>query len=377
MTARLSIILLTVMHFARYSAVLALLPLSWFSNATFAQSHINVDDKIQTVADGLNLPWAMAFLPNNDVLITERQGTIRIVRQNTVLEDTVKGVPAVYFAGQGGLLDIMLDRDFTQNRTVYLSLAHGDRRNNACRLVSAKLVSSGNGYELQNLTPIFTAQPSKSTSHHYGGRIAQLDDGSVLMTVGDGFNYREQAQTLDNHFGKIIRVKTDGTPPIDNPFLNEKDALPEIYSFGHRNQQALLVENGVIYQNEHGPQGGDEVNIIRAGVNYGWPIATLGIDYTGARISPFSSYDGMESPKVDWTPSIAPSSMTMHKGHLYVTTLAEKSIRKLKVDGDDVIDQGVVVEQLNERLRDITSAPDGHLYVLTDGDNARLVRIIN
>ncbi len=384
MTDRLLETIRTTMHscavqltpLTLYRFIMLVASLSLLSFSTITQSSNNAY-QVETVAEGLNFPWAMDFLPNGDVLVTERQGKVRVIREGQVLKDDVKGVPTVYFAGQGGLLDIMLDRNFAQNRTLYLSFAHGDRNDNACRLVSAKLAANGNSYELQDLTPIFTAQPSKSTAHHYGGRLAQLDDGSVLMTVGDGFNYREQAQTLDNHFGKTIRVKADGTVPMDNPFLGVESALPEIYSLGHRNQQALLVENQVIYQHEHGPQGGDEVNIIRAGANYGWPIATLGIDYTGARISPFSSYDGMESAKVDWTPSIAPSSMTMHNGHLYVTTLAEQSIRKLHIEGDVITDQGIVFDQLNERLRDIASAPDGHLYVLTDGSKARLIRIVD
>ena len=345
--------------------------------------------QLETIASGLAFPWAMAFLTNGDVLVTERQGKIKVVRDGEVLANDVKGVPEVYFAGQGGLLDIMLDQHYAQNQRLYLSFAYGGRNANATRLVSAELASVNNGYELRNIQVLFTAQPSKSTAHHYGARIAQMSDGSLLMTVGDGFNYREQAQTLDNHFGKTIRVLADGSAPTDNPDFSGKklgnatvsdiSALPEIYSIGHRNQQALLVHGDTIYQHEHGPQGGDEVNVIYPGHNYGWPIATLGIDYTGARISPFSSYDGMESPKVDWTPSIAPSSMAMHKGDLYVTALAEKSIRKLSINGDTINDQGVVFkqlfEQLNERLRDIKSAPDGHLYVLTDGDNGRLIKI--
>lgn len=334
------------------------------------------DYKLHTVVSGLEASWAMAFLPNQDILVTERAGKIRIVRDGKLLETGVTGVPEVYYAGQGGLLDIMLDNDFAQNRLIYLSFSHGKRRANATRLVSAKLVSSADGYELQDLTVVFTAQPTKKTAHHYGARIAQLDDGSLLMAVGDGFNYREQAQTLDNHFGKIIRVNRDGSVPNSNPFVDTDNALPEIYSLGHRNQQGLIVDEGVVYQNEHGPRGGDEVNIIEAGVNYGWPIATFGIDYNGAKISPFTSYQGMQSPLVDWTPSIAPSSMTMHKGKLYVTSLAEQSIRELEVNDNSIIDNGVVFESLSQRLRDVVTGTDGFLYVLTDGDDASIIKIM-
>ncbi len=331
------------------------------------------DDQIQTVAKGLRSPWAMAFLPNGDLLVTQRNGQLRVVRDQRLLESPVTGAPKVYHAGQGGLLDIMLDKDFAENRTVYLSFAHGKRRANAARLISATLTQNGEGYSLDKQTVLFTAQPMKSTAHHYGARIAQLSDGSLIMTVGDGFDYREQAQTLDNHFGKIVRVNRDGSTPSNNPFINTEGALPEIYSFGHRNQQSLLVNNGVIYENEHGPKGGDEVNIIEAGVNYGWPIATNGIDYNGARISPFTSYQGTQDPIIDWTPSIAPSSMAMHKGHLYVTSLAERSLRKLQVDGKNITDLGIVFPKLNTRLRDVVSGPDGYLYVMTDDGHIKRI----
>lgn len=292
------------------------------------------------------------------------------------MSQLVTGVPDVYFAGQGGLLDVMLDDNYTINKTIYLSFSHGERNANSTRLISAQLTKTDQHYSLSDVKTLFTAFPTKKTAHHHGGRIAQLDDSSLIMTVGDGFNYREKAQTLDNHFGKIIRIKRDGLTPKNNPFTKTDGALPEIYSYGHRNQQALLAFDGDIFEHEHGPKGGDEVNRIKAGANYGWPIATHGIDYTGARISPFSSYEGMQSPEVNWTPSIAPSSMAMHKGALYVTSLAEGSIRKLLIKPISIEDQGIVYDRLNERLRDIVSAPDGHLYVLTDGDNARLVKII-
>lgn len=327
---------------------------------------------ILTIAEGFKSPWAMAFLPNDDILVTERAGTIRVVRNGKLLDESVSGVPEVYHAGQGGLLDIMPDRDFATNRKLYLSFAHGDSNNNATRLISATL----NDLTLTNQQVLFTASPLKSTAHHYAGRIAQLDDGTLLLSVGDGFDYREQAQQLDSHLGKIIRIKQDSKAPADNPFINTANAKPEIWSLGHRNHQSLLVINSVVYENEHGPQGGDELNIIKPGLNYGWPIITRGLDYNGAQVTPFKEYANMEQPLVDWTPSIAPSSMTGHNGDLYVTTLAEGSIRRLSIDGDNISDQGIVFSELDERLRDIESAPDGHLYVLTDGDSAKLIKII-
>ena len=332
--------------------------------------------QVNTIATGLKSPWALAFLPNKDVLVTERAGSLRVVRDGTVLKQAVEGVPSVYLAGQGGLLDVMLDRNFANNGQIYLSYAYGNRNNNATRLIKARLIPHQDSYRLDDISVLFTAQPTKSTAHHYGARIAQMDDGSILLTVGDGYTHREEAQTLDNHFGKIVRINSDGSVPQDNPFVDNKNALPEIFSLGHRNQQSLLVHQGVIYENEHGPRGGDEVNVINPGNNYGWPVATFGIDYNGATISPFTKYQGMQSPLVDWTPSIAPSGMTEHKGSLYVTSLAEGSIRKLSYTKNQVKDEGIVFPELSGRLRDIVSGPDGNLYVLTDGGNAKIVQII-
>ena len=348
------------------------IPLIIFTWLTLA-THTNADSEyaVITVAEGFDSPWAMEFLPNGDILVTERAGKIRIVREGRLLEETIRGVPKVYEAGQGGLLDIMLDRDFAQNQKLYLSFAHGDRRNNATRLVSARLVDN----ELKDQKILFTASPLKSTAHHYAGRIAQLDDGTLLLAVGDGFNYREQAQDLDSHLGKIVRIDQQGNAPEDNPFINREGAKPEIWSYGHRNHQALLVADGVVYEHEHGAKGGDEVNIIKPGLNYGWPVITLGVDYNGARISPYTEYEGMEQPLVDWTPSIAPSGMTYHNGNLYVTSLAEGSVRKLSVSGEKITDTGIVFPELDERMRDIESGPDGALFALTDGYNAKLLKI--
>ena len=330
----------------------------------------------ETLVEGLPASWAMAFLPNADVLLTQRSGALRVVRNGKLIESSVAGVPDVHYAGQGGLLDVMLDQNFSENNKIYLSYSHGEKKSNTARLVSASLIASGDSYKLEDFKVLFDAKPSRKTSHHYAARIAQLDDGTLLFSVGDGYNYREDAQTLDNHFGKIIRINSDGSVPQDNPFLGNKDAAPEIYSFGHRNQQGLVVVNGVIYEHEHGPRGGDEVNVINAGTNYGWPIATYGIDYNGATITPYTKYEGMQSPLVNWTPSIAPSSLTEHKGFLYASSLAERSIRKLDISGDTIEDKGKVFTKLTERMRDIVSGPDGHLYVLTDGNGAKIIKIV-
>ena len=327
------------------------------------------------IASGFNQAWAHEFLPNGDILVTEREGNIKVVRDGEILSSNVANIPQVYFAGQGGLLDIMLDDDFANNSTVYLSYAYGSAKRNAVRLVSAKLSNNDKSYQLNDIKDIFTASPLKDTPQHYSGRIEQMPDGTLILTTGEGFDYREQAQKLDNHLGKIIRVNRDGSVPSDNPFVTLKGAKPEIWSYGHRNHQGLVVANGIVYQNEHGPKGGDEVNIIRSGANYGWPVITSGRDYNGALVTPFTEYEGMVQPHIDWTPSIAPSSMTFYRGSLYVTALAEQSIRALTVDGDNIIDRGIVFPEIKGRIRDISVGPDDHLYVLTDGNQSQLIKI--
>ena len=338
------------------------------------------DYTIETMLDGLESPWSLAFLPDGDMLITEITGSLRLVKNGELLEQTVSGVPEVFRAGQGGLMDVMVDYDFSNNQRIYLSFAHGNTNGNATRLVSARL----QGNSLQDLKVLFTAQPLKRTPQHYGGRIAQLDDGSLLLTIGDGFNYREQAQKLDGHLGKIVRIKSNGDVPDDNPFIDVADALPEIWSLGHRNQQAIVVSpTGVVYEHEHGPRGGDEINIIQPGLNYGWPVITRGVDYNGARITPYTEYEGMQQPFVDWTPSIAPAGMTFYNGRqfpqwqgdLFVVSLAQKSVRHIDLHHGKVVTDKRIFPELDQRLRDIRSGPDGALYILTDGDNGKLLRI--
>ena len=334
------------------------------------------DDYYTTIiASGFNQAWAHEFLPNGDILVTEREGNIKVVRDGEILSSNVANIPQVYFAGQGGLLDIMLDDDFANNSTIYLSYAYGSAKGNAIRLVSATISNNDKSYQLNDIKNIFTASPLKDTPQHYSGRIEQMPDGTLILATGEGFDYREQAQKLDNHLGKIIRINRDGSVPSDNPFVALEGAKPEIWSYGHRNHQGLVVANGIVYQNEHGPKGGDEVNIIRPGKNYGWPVITYGRDYNGALVTPFTEYEGMVQPSIDWTPSIAPSSMTFYRGSLYVTALAEQSIRALTVDGDNIIDRGIVFPEIKGRVRDISVGPDDHLYVLTDGNQSQLIKI--
>jgi len=367
---------MTKNDFIKVSALLGLLIISCTSYSQI---------KSNKLVDGLTSPWAMALLPNGDILVTERAGKIRIVRDGKLLKQEISGVPPVYEAGQGGLLDIKLDRKFNRNQTIYLSYAHGTRKKNAVRLAKAKLTDNA----LVDLTVLFTGN-LRSTAHHYGARIAQLKDNTLLMSVGDGYNYREDAQRLNTTLGKIIRVDQNGNAPTDNPYVKIDGALPEIYSTGHRNPQGLVVidsnENGEsIIAHEHGARGGDEINLIHARKNYGWPVITLGIDYNGARISPFTEYEGMEQPGVDWTPSIAPSGMTFYSNakypkwndSLFVTSLSEQSIRRITFTDNKFTDHGVVLSELGkQRYRDIITGPNGALYVMTDGSPAHIFRVL-
>ncbi|MCP3675762.1 MAG: PQQ-dependent sugar dehydrogenase, partial [Gammaproteobacteria bacterium] len=291
------------------------------------------DYQVSTVAENLEYPWSIAFLPNGDMLVTEREGNLRLIHKGELLKQSIGGLPEIYVQGQGGLFDVLVDPDFDTNQKLYISFASGDRNANALKVISARL----EGMALNNVKTILTISPTKDTPHHFGGRMALIGDGSLLVTSGEGFNYREKAQSLDNMLGKILRINTDGSIPSDNPFLKHEKAKPEIYSYGHRNPQAILVSKaGKIWSHEHGPKGGDELNLIAIGLNYGWPAVTFGIDYSGAVISPFTEAEGMEQPVINWVPSIAPAGMTEYQGdifpqwqgNLFVAALAEKSVHR-------------------------------------------------
>ncbi|MDT8408946.1 MAG: PQQ-dependent sugar dehydrogenase [Wenzhouxiangellaceae bacterium] len=339
------------------------------------------DYQIETVADGLAYPWSLAFLPDRSMLVTERPGRLRMIVNGQLQEQAISGVPAVYAASQGGLFEVLPDPDFADNRLLYLSFAHGTPQSNATRVVRARL----DGMRLVDLEVLFTARPNKDTPVHYGGRMIFLPDGTLLIGLGDGFDYREQAQRLDSHLGTIVRIHRDGSVPDDNPFVGTEDALPEIYSYGHRNVQGLALdaESGTIWQHEHGPRGGDEINIIEPGKNYGWPVATTGIDYSGAIISPYESRPGMVDPLLTWTPSIAPSGLALYRGamfpawqgDLFATALAGRELRRVDLENGEIAGQETLLESLAERLRDVRTGPDGALYVLTDADPGKVLRL--
>lgn len=339
------------------------------------------ETRIETVAGGLAHPWSLAFLPDGSMLVTERNGGLRVIRDGALVDAPVGNVPDAYVAGQGGLFEVLPDPDFATNGRLFLSYAYGDSDANATRVISARY----DGKRLDDVEVVFTATPMKDTPHHYGGRMAFLPDGTLLITTGDGFDYREAAQRLDNHLGKVVRVAKDGTAPPDNPFRDDPDALPEIFTYGHRNPQGIVVVpgSGTIWLHEHGPRGGDELNRLQPGLNYGWPVITYGRDYSGARISPYTAYEGMQQPALYWTPSIAPAGMAYYgdsrcadwQGDLFVAALVERSVRRIDLEGGQVAGQERLFEGLDARIRDVVAGPDGALYLLTDSPSGRVLRV--
>lgn len=342
-----------------------------------------LDYRIETVSEGLEHPWSLAFLPDGRMLVTERVGRLRVIEADGSLDpEPVAGVPEAFIAAQAGLMEVALDPEYADNRWIYLSYAHGSVEANNTRLARARLVDD----ELQDFEVLFTAQPLKEGAAHYGGRIAFLPDKTLVLTLGDGFDWREQAQNPANHLGKIVRLNRDGSVPADNPLVGQEGAAEEIYSLGHRNVQGIVYDPELdrLYSNEHGPRGGDELNLITAGQNYGWPLATFGIDYTGARISPYTDLPGLAAPLLNWTPSVAPSSLALYRGELFpdwygdlfTSTLAERSVRRIRVQGDMLAGEEILFEELDERIRDVRVGPDGALYLLTDNVEGRLLRVL-
>lgn len=336
---------------------------------------------VETLAEGLVNPWSLAFLPDGAILVTERDGKLRVIRDGALVAEPVAGVPAPYVKSQGGLFDVLLHPDFATNRTIFLSYAAGTPEANATRVVSATF----DGAALSDIKTIFETKPLKNTPVHYGGRLALLADRTLLITIGDGFNFREKAQDLANGMGKIVRVDLDGAIPADNPFAAAEDKLPEIWSYGHRNQQGLAIDaaTGTVWSSEHGPMGGDEINIIEPGANYGWPIATYGLDYSGAQISPFTEYEGTRQPEKYWVPSIGPSGLAVYRGDLFadwkgdllVGALAIPALHRVDIENGEIVGEERYLE--GERIRDVRVGPEGAIYVTTeDHDGAPIGKVL-
>ncbi|MHA6492089.1 PQQ-dependent sugar dehydrogenase [Pseudomonas borbori] len=342
-----------------------------------------LDYRIETVTEGLEHPWSLAFLPGGKMLVTERVGRLRLIeRDGSLAPAPVDGVPEGFIAAQAGLMEVAVDPEFASNQFIYLSYAYGSADANNTRLARGRLVDG----QLRDVQVLFSAQPAKAGAAHYGGRIAFLPDNTLVLTLGDGFDLREQAQDLGNHIGKTVRLNRDGSVPADNPLVGQAGAAAEIYSLGHRNVQGIVhdAQSGRLYSHEHGPRGGDELNLIEPGKNYGWPLITFGIDYTGARISPYTGLPGLEQPLLHWSPSVAPSSLTLYRGalfpewqgDLFASTLAERSVRRIRLKDGMLAGEEVLFEELEERIRDVRAGPEGALYLLTDSPEGRLLRVL-
>jgi glucose/arabinose dehydrogenase len=351
--------------------------------------------RVETVAEGLNRPWGLAFLPDGAMLVTEKDGALLRL---TPLADgasagaparaTIAGVPPVFSGGQGGLMDVALHPRFAENSLVYLTLSEGTGEANRTVLVRATLA----GDRLENVQTIFRVSQQKRGGQHFGSRILWLPDGTMLLAIGDGGNpptsldgrlIRLNAQERSSHLGKILRLNDDGTPAADNPFAGEQGAAPEVWSYGHRNIQGLTrdPESGRVWATEHGARGGDELNLVRAGANFGWPAVTYSREYMGPRISEETTREGMVDPKAVWTPAQAPSGLAFYtgdaipawRGSLFSGGLVTGEIRRLTLEGEKVTGEESI--RIGQRVRDVRQGPDGMLYVLTDERDGRLLRL--
>lgn len=337
----------------------------------------------EVMAQGFNSPWAMAALPRGEWLVTERPGAIRKVDAQGKVSAPLQGVPDVDAGGQGGMLDLVLDSKFASNRQLYFCYTEAGAGGNGTALAKARL--SADASALEQVQVIFRQVPKMSGRHHFGCRIAEARDGTLFMTLGERFSGMQRAQQLDNHLGKIIRVTKEGKAPADNPFVNTAGALPEIYSYGHRNPQGMVMDaKGQLWAHEHGPQGGDELNLVQAGKNYGWPSITYGEKYGGGKMGDgATARDGMEQPVVQWTPSIAPSGMAQltsaaygeaWKDSFFIGALKFRYLERVQLKDGKVVGQQKLLADVG-RLRDVRQGTDGLLYVLTESEPAQLLRL--
>lgn len=341
---------------------------------------------VTPVVQGLHHPWALAFLPDHTgYLVTERPGTLRVVSPEGKLSAPVSGGPAVWAHGQGGLLDVALSPQFREDRLVYLSFAEAGPDGKAGTAVGRGRLSDDLTH-LNNFTVIFRQQPKLSTGEHFGSRLVFDRDGYLFIALGEN-NRRPTAQDLGKLQGKVVRLFPDGRVPDDNPFVGQKGARPEIWSYGHRNQQgaALNPWTGTLWTHEHGPRGGDEINVIERGQNYGWPRATHGIDYSGVPIAEAkgTTLAGAKDPVFFWPKSPAISGMAFYDADrfkawqhdLFIGALSDQALIRLTFEGDKVNHEERLLGELNSRIRDVRQGPDGYLYVLTDADDGQLLRV--
>lgn len=341
--------------------------------------------RVEVIASGLQNPWGLTFLPDGRALVTERPGRLRIIGKDNKLSDPVGGVPEVAAIGQGGLLDVALSPDFAKDNLVFLSFAEPRGASGSGTSVArGKLVEKDGKAALEDVKVIFRQEPARLGGFHFGSRLVFARDGNLFVTTGER-NLKTLSQDLSNHIGKIIRITPDGGAPKDNPFVNNKDAKPEIWSFGHRNVQGATLhpQTGKLWLTEHGPRGGDEINIPEAGKNYGWPVIGYGVDYSGAKMHEGTHKEGMEQPIHHWTPSIAPSGAMFYtgnlfpewKGNLFTGSLVLTSLYRIELNGEKVVKEEPLIEQLGDRIRDVRQAADGSIWLLTDARNGKVLRL--
>jgi glucose/arabinose dehydrogenase len=339
--------------------------------------------RAETVASGLEHPWGLAFLPDGRMLVTERPGRLRLVGRDGRTSAPLAGVPAVQARGQGGLLDVALDPRFGENRLVYLSYADpGDGGTAGTAVARGRLGGAG----LEDVRVIYRQRPKVSGSNHFGSRLVFARDGTLFVTQGERFAYRDAAQDLASGLGKIVRIHPDGTVPADNPFVGRAGAQPEIWSYGHRNVQGATLHpvTGQLWIVEHGPRGGDELNRPEAGKNYGWPVITYGLEYWGPKIGEGTAKPGMEQPLYYWDPVIAPSGLIFYtgdaipdwKGSLLIGSLRPGLLVRLRLADGRVLQEDRHLGDLGERIRDVRQGSDGHPYLLTDSGDGRILRVV-
>lgn len=343
--------------------------------------------EITTVADRLANPWALAFLPDGSILVTEKPGTLRRIGTDGAKSEPIAGVPAVDARRQGGLLDVTLHPDFATNRFVYLSYSEPGEGGNSTAVARGRL--SDDARRLENVTVVFSQKPKVQSTMHFGSRIVFDGKGHMFVGLGERSDekFRGQAQDLASHLGKVVRLRDDGSVPNDNPFVGRPDALPEIWSYGHRNIQAAAINptSGDLWVIEHGPRGGDEINVAEATKNYGWPVVSYGVNYSGTPIGTGKAQqEGMVDPVHQWTPVIAPSGMIFYTGdafpawknNLFVGGLATRVLVRLELDGRKVVrEERLLRDEVGQRIRDVAQGPDGAIWVVTDESNGRLIRI--
>jgi glucose/arabinose dehydrogenase len=339
--------------------------------------------KVETMAAGLENPWAITFLPDGRKLITERPGKLRLLDKDGKLSE-VPGVPEVAAVGQGGFLDVVIAPDFEKSQRIYFTFAEPRGIVNGTAVAHARLAGEGGKSKLEDVTVIFRMEPGRGGGFHFGSRLAFAPDGNLFVTLGER-NAMQPAQDLTGHLGKVVRIAPDGSVPKDNPFVKREDVRPEIWSYGHRNPQGAAIHpvSGKLWTNEHGARGGDEINIPEAGKNYGWPVISYGRHYSGAKIGEGTHKEGMEQPIHYWDPSIGPSGMAFYtgdafpawKGNLFIGAMPLRHLQRLELDGEKVVHEERLLIGLGERIRDVRQAPDGTIWVLTDGRSGRALRL--